>query len=81
MGILPTFYDRRNRISNEAVNTLRGYFKEKVLPPIRVNTKLKEAPSHKKAIFEYAPSSNGARDYRKLVEWVMQQSCKQQNVA
>jgi chromosome partitioning protein len=73
LGILPTLYDRRNRISHESVSTLRGYFKEKVLPPIRINTKLKEAPSHKKTIFEYAPSSNGARDYGRLVEWLLGQ--------
>ena len=81
MGILPTFYDRRNKISNEAVNTLRGYFKDKVLPPIRINTRLKEAPSHKKTIFEYAPESHGARDYKKLVNWVIAQSDPHQNVA
>lgn len=80
MGILPTFYDRRNKISHESVSTLRGYFKDKVLPPIRVNTKLKEAPSHKSSIFEYAPDSNGARDYRKLVDWVIDSAEKQQKV-
>lgn len=81
MGILPTFYDRRNKISNEAVNTLKGYFKEKVLPPIRVNTRLKEAPSHKQTIYEYAPDSNGARDYARLVSWVMDQTQSRRNVA
>ncbi len=81
MGILPTFYDRRNKISNEAVNTLKGYFKDKVLPPIRVNTRLKEAPSHKKTIFEYAPDSHGARDYKRLVDWVINQADSKQNVA
>ncbi len=81
MGVLPTFYDRRIRISNEALNTLKGYFKDKVLPPIRINTKLKEAPSHKKTIFDYAPDSNGAKDYRKLVDWVISQYEPHQNVA
>jgi chromosome partitioning protein len=81
MGILPTFYDSRNRISNEAVNTLRGHFKDKVLPPIRVNTRLKEAPSHKQSIFEYADDSHGARDYMRLVEWVIQQSESRKRVA
>ncbi len=80
MGILPTFYDRRNRISHESVSTLRGYFKDKVLPPIRVNTKLKEAPSHKMSIFEYADDSHGATDYRKLVDWVVASDEKQQRV-
>ena len=81
MGILPTFYDRRNKISNEAVNTLKSYFKDKVLPPIRVNTRLKEAPSHKQTIFEYAPKSNGSRDYQKLVKWVLEQTNSQRDVA
>ncbi len=81
MGILPTFYDRRNRISNEAVNTLRGHFKDKVLPPVRINTRLKEAPSHKQSIFEYASDSHGARDYQRLVDWVIQQSESRKRVA
>ena len=33
LGILPTFYDMRNNISDESVKTLRGYFHDKVLPP------------------------------------------------
>lgn len=81
MGILPTFYDQRNKISNESVNTLRGYFKDKVLPPIRVNTRLKEAPSHKQTIFEYAPDCHGARDYRRLVDWVMDKTQARRDVA
>ena len=71
LGILPTFYDMRNNISDESVKTLRGYFHDKVLPPIRVNTRLKEAPRHKKTIFEYAPESRGASDYKKLIRRVV----------
>ena len=71
LGILPTFYDVRNNISDESVKTLQGYFHDKVMPPIRVNTRLKEAPQHHKSIFEYAPESRGARDYKKVVEWIM----------
>ncbi len=33
---------------------------------IRRNIKLAEAPSHGQSIFEYAPESNGARDYERL---------------
>ena len=71
LGVLPTFYDRRNRICNEAVATLKAYFEDRVLPPIRVNTRLKEAPSHSQTIFEYAPESRGASDYRRLVRWLV----------
>ena len=74
LGILPTFYDMRNNISDESVKTLRGYFHDKVLPPIRVNTRLKEAPRHRKTIFEYAPESRGASDYKKLIRWVVEHS-------
>ncbi len=73
LGILPTFYDMRNNISDESVRTLRGYFHDKVLPPVRVNTRLKEAPSHQQTIFEFAPESRGASDYQKLVDWLIKQ--------
>lgn len=67
MGVLPTFYDVRNRISHEVIRTLDRYFKDKVLEPVRVNTRLKEAPSKQQSIFEYAPASAGAQDYERLV--------------
>lgn len=76
LGILPTFYDMRNNISDESIKTLRGYFHDKVLPPIRVNTRLKEAPRHQQSIFEYAPDSRGAGDYERLVKWVVTQQEK-----
>lgn len=73
LGILPTFYDMRNNISDESVRALKGHFHDKVLPSIRVNTRLKEAPQHKQTIFEYAPESRGANDYRRLVTWLEKQ--------
>lgn len=72
LGVVPTFYDKRTRISQEAISTLKAYFREKVLPPIRINTRLKEAPSHKQTIFEYAPQSRGAQDYRILVQRIIE---------
>ncbi len=69
-GVLPTFYDVRNRISAEAVNYLRKTFGAKLLPPVRVNTRIAEAPAQKKTVFEHAPDSNGARDYIRVVEWL-----------
>ncbi len=71
LGVVPTFYDVRNRISQEAVSALVDHFGERCLPPIRVNTKLREAPAQKSTIFEHAPDSNGARDYLTLVTRVM----------
>lgn len=69
-GVVPTFYDVRNRVCVDALGYLRKTFGERTLPPVRVNTKLAESPSVKKTIFEHAPDSNGARDYIRVVEWL-----------
>ena len=70
-GVLPTFYDGRTRLAREVLETLQGHFKVKCLEPIRLNTRLAEAPSHKKTIFEYAPVSHGAADYNRVCDWVL----------
>ena len=35
------------------------------------NVRLAEAPSFGKSIFQYAPDSNGAEDYRRLAEEIL----------
>ena len=70
-AVLPTFYDGRTRLAREVLETLQGHFKTKCLEPIRLNTRLAEAPSHRKTIFEYAPQSNGAEDYNRVVDWLV----------
>ena len=67
-AVVPTFFTRRNKKSLEIIRSLKGHFGEVLTEPIRLNVKLSEAPSHRLTVFEYAPSSYGARDYRKLVE-------------
>lgn len=69
--IIPTFVDRRTRKSSEILSDLKNYFKDKVLPPARINTKLSEAASFHKTIFEYAPSSRGAQDYKKIARRIL----------
>ena len=68
LSVVPTFYDVRNRISRDALTALQKHFGDKCALPVRVNTKLKEAPSAKQTVFEYAPGSHGAKDYLALVE-------------
>jgi chromosome partitioning protein len=70
-AVLPTFYDGRTRLAREVLETLQGHFKTKCLEPIRLNTRLAEAPSHKKTIFEYAPESHGAADDNRVCDWVL----------
>jgi chromosome partitioning protein len=72
MGILPTFYDGRTRLSRDVLESLRDRFGETVFKSvIRVNTSLREAPSFNKTIFEYSPMSRGAFDYYQLTEEVL----------
>jgi chromosome partitioning protein len=72
MGILPTFYDGRTRLTRDVLESLRDRFVETVFKSvIRVNTSLREAPSFNKTIFEYSPMSRGAFDYYQLTEEVL----------
>ncbi len=68
--ILPTFLDRRVARSEEILAKLEKLYGDKVCTPIRYNVRLSEAPAHGQTIYEYAPGSNGARDYRELVRKV-----------
>lgn len=69
--ILPTFFDRRVRKSDEILELLHTHFSGKVCEPVRYNVRLSEAPGYGQTIFEYAPSSPGAQDYQKLTERIL----------
>ncbi len=71
--ILPTMYDKRNRISTNVLAELRNEFYEKVAEPIGINSKLREAPTSQRSIFMYAPSSSGSKDYKRFVNLVIQE--------
>ena len=76
LGILPTLYDIRTRISRQILSQMRKYFGDKVFKTaIRTNIKLVEAQIHKKSIHEFAPNSNGARDYLALSKEVISRTC------
>jgi chromosome partitioning protein len=79
-AVLPTFYDGRTRLAREVLETLQGHFKYKCLEPIRLNTRLAEAPSHKKTIFEYAPLSHGAIDYNRVCDWVLSTTARTETI-
>ncbi|MCG8555655.1 MAG: AAA family ATPase [Proteobacteria bacterium] len=72
LGVIPTFYDVRNRMCREALKTLQDNFAERCFAAVRINTRLKEAPSAKQTIFEYAPTSHGAADYLRLAARIEQ---------
>jgi chromosome partitioning protein len=69
LGILPTFFDARTRLSREVLENLRGHFTDLVFDTvIRTTSSLREAPSFNRTIFEYSPLSRGAFDYYQLTE-------------
>jgi chromosome partitioning protein len=68
--IIPTFYDPRRRVSEVVLQTLIEDFGPRVTHPIRIDTKLSEAPGEGQTIFEYAPRGRGAADYARLAELV-----------
>ena len=73
LGYVLTMYDRREKITAEVEKILRRNFGAAVFPDaIRVNTRHKAAPSHKKTIFEFEPKSGkGRSDYEKLIDGVL----------
>ncbi|MCO6453372.1 MAG: ParA family protein [Caldilineales bacterium] len=70
--IVPTFFDRRVKKSEEILAQLQSHFDDLVCAPIRYNVRLSEAPGYGQTIFEYAPRSAGADDYQQLVQRILQ---------
>jgi chromosome partitioning protein len=68
--ILPTFRDKRVKKASDFLDHLKKLYGEKVCNPIRYNIRLAEAPAYGQTIYEFAPGSNGAQDYRELIRKV-----------
>lgn len=85
-GVVLCMYDGGTRLAAEVGRDVEEYFahaRGEASPwssavifhtRIRRNVRLAEAPSFGQSIFQYAPGSNGAEDYRKLAEEVAGQS-------
>jgi len=68
-GIVVSMYDGRRRLSGEVLNEIKNNLKEKVFNSvIRICVKITEAPSFAKSVLSYAPSSEGAIDYKNLAK-------------
>ncbi|MCI0361003.1 MAG: AAA family ATPase [Planctomycetaceae bacterium] len=83
-GVLLCMYDANTRLAAEVSTDISSYFTREKTPDcvwaearafetrIRRNIRLAEAPSFGQSIFQYAPTSNGAEDYRSLAREVNQ---------
>lgn len=76
LGALPTKLDRRLGITEEMLQLLKFTFGDKVLPAIRTDANLHHAQKKSMSIFDYAPNSKGAEDYRKLINFIQKSSKK-----
>lgn len=84
-SVLYCMYDSGTRLAAEVVNDVEQFLLEEKDTDsvwsnaqsfdtrIRRNIRLAEAPSYGQSIFNYAPESNGAQDYRSLAMEVQQQ--------
>ncbi len=69
LGILVGMFTKQRNLSREVLQELHDHFGDLLFPTlVRVNVRLAEAPSHGQTIFQYAPESGGAHDFRAVAE-------------
>jgi len=72
LGILFCMVDRRMRMTRESIETVKEHFSELIFnTQMRLCVKLKEAAVFGQSIFEYAPKSKGAEDYKNAAEEII----------
>jgi chromosome partitioning protein len=90
-GVVVCLQEAGTKLGTEVVDDVRSFFENdrgKPVPwaaarvfntAIRRNIKLAESPSYGQSIYDYAPDSNGARDYQQLVAEIMGQAAEPKN--
>lgn len=69
LGILPVMVDDRLQVSQEILQQIRDYFKDRMMQTsIQLNAEVLEASIAGQPVAAYAPDSQGAREYEGLVE-------------
>lgn len=68
-GVIVTIYDTRRSLDREIVESIRARFKEETFKTVvKYNSKLAEAPTFGKDIFDYEPRSAGAEAYKAIAK-------------
>jgi chromosome partitioning protein len=82
LGALPTMVDNRYNLSREVRELLvESFGEDRVLPPIRTDSNILNSQKSNQTVFEFAPRSRGAEDYRRLAEIVVAQTGQRQRKA
>ncbi len=66
-GVIPTFFNPNTRLARRISGEIRSLFgPDHLLPGIRMNVSLAEAPGHGRTVLDHAPKSAGAEDFATL---------------
>jgi chromosome partitioning protein len=69
LGFVVTLHDPRLRAHQDGVEQLRHGYKDRVFKTVvRMDARVREAPSHKESVVTYAPSSRAAQDYKAVAK-------------
>jgi len=71
LGILPTMLLKNRKIDQQVLRLVKKEFPDQIFSPIHQCVKLAESPAEGKTIFDFAPNSQGAKDYHKLAEEII----------
>jgi len=72
-GVLITMYDSRRSMDKGIIEAIKGRFTDETFNTIiKNNSKIAEAPTYGKDIFEYAPKSAGADAYRAVAKEIIE---------
>ena len=72
LGIIACRANPRRIIHREIMADLERRFPGRMAPFVRENVSLAEAPAQGKPVILYAPDSNGAEDYRRVTQWLLE---------
>jgi chromosome partitioning protein len=76
-GVIITQYDNRKVLNRNTSESIGELFKTEIFnTKIRDNVALAEAPTAGQNIFDYAPNSNGAKDYKDLTAEILKRDLK-----
>lgn len=72
-GVIVTMYDSRRSLDKGIIEAVKAKFPTEVFSTVvRNNSKLAEAPTYGKDIFEYAPKSSGAEAYMAIAQEIIE---------
>ncbi len=72
LGVVPTRVGKRDLEENGSLASLKEEFGDLLLPLVRRDRALAEAPAHGKPVLAYDPDSIGSQDYRALASQLLE---------